>query len=191
MKKIIWLSAAVLLAVNLLHAGEEDKAKCPMHEQHMREKAAHKDASRANGHAEHGAKVDSRHDTLGMSHSASTHSFRLFDDGGAIELRAKRADDGQTVQGIRHHLKDIAGQFSKRDFSTPGFVHGYPPDGVDRMKELGAAISYRYEELPEGGRIMITTSSSEARKAIHAFLKFQIIEHRTADSGQVEENARR
>ncbi len=189
MKNIV-MSAAVLLTMSVLHAGVADKTDCPLHEKHTKQKSADS-TSRANGHAGHGSEVDRRHDTLGMSHSTSTHSFRLFDDGGAIELRANHSEDRPTVEGIRVHLRDIAGQFSKGDFSTPGFVHGYAPDGVEPMKELGEAIRYTYEELPEGGRIRIRTNSSAARDVIHAFLRFQIIEHRTADSAQVEKEARR
>jgi len=178
---------AVLVVVNPLLANPSDPQKCALHEQHMR---APEKESRANGHEEHGVGVDERHDTLGMSHEATTHSFRLFEDGGAIELRANRANDRESVLSIRRHLQEVAGEFAANDFSTPGFVHGYPPDGVKQMQALRSAITYRYEELPLGGRIRVVAARQEALKAIHAFLKFQVIEHRTADSGQVEEATR-
>lgn len=184
MKRIVWAVSVILIAFGL-HA-QSDKERCPMHEQHM--KAGKKGESRADGHAKHGAEVDSRHDTLGMSHETSTHSFRLFSHGGAIELKASSADDLETVRGIRSHLAEIVAQFEKSDFSTPAFVHGYPPDGVERMAVLGDAISYEYEDLSRGGQVRITTSSPEALEAIHEFLKFQIIEHRTADSGLIEKD---
>lgn len=189
MKNVVWC-VAVFFTLGVFDAAASGKTDCPMHEQHTKQKAA-ENTSRANGHADHGSRVDKRHDTLGMSHSTSTHSFRLFDDGGAIELRANRAEDLQTVQGIRSHLKDIAGQFAKSDFSTPGFVHGYAPDGVEQMEALAGAIRYTYEELPEGGRVLIRAESSAEQEAIHAFLQFQIIEHRTADSGEVEKDVRK
>lgn len=90
---------------------------CPMHAQHM------------------AAGVDARHDTFGMSHIATTHSFRLFDDD---------------------------------------------------LKRLSERVAYTYEELPAGGRIRITASDPQALAAAHAFLRFQVVEHRTGDSGKIE-----
>jgi hypothetical protein len=157
-----------------------------MHAQHMA--AAKAAAVRADGSAEPGRHVDSRHDTFGMSHTKSTHSFRLFDDGGAIELRASNAADEATIAAIRAHLQEITPQFSKGDFSTPRFVHGYSPDGVAQLEQLRNDITWRYQQLDGGGRIRITTRSAEALAAVHAFLAFQVIEHRTANTGKVEED---
>lgn len=151
-------------------------ASCPMHAQHMS----------ANGDHQHGAEVDARHDTLGMSHEKTHHSFRLFSDGGAIELRANAATDLATVDAIRAHMRQIANAFSKADFSTPAFVHGYPPAGVADMARLKDSLQYRYEEVPSGARVRVTATSPEALSAIHDFLRFQVVEHRTTDSGKVE-----
>lgn len=158
-----------------------DPATCPLHEQHM--KAAQ---SKANGDAHHGAEVDGRHDTFGMDHGESHHNFRLYADGGAIELRVNDPQNAELIGVIRTHLRDIAGQFAKADFSTPAFVHSYAPDGVDTMKRLGAKIGYRYEDTPGGGRIRVRTKDAEALAAVHAFMKFQVVEHRTGDKGTVE-----
>ena len=153
-------------------------SSCPMHAQH----------TAADGSAGHGAAVDGRHDTFGMSHATSTHSFRLFADGGAIELRANDAADQATVDAIRTHLRQVAEQFKNADFSTPAFVHGYRPDGVAQMERARRDIGYRYESLDRGGRIRITTKSAQALAAIHDFLRFQVTEHRTANTGEVEED---
>jgi hypothetical protein len=183
------MSAIAGLTFSLLVLASTDPtASCPMHAQHMA--AAKAEAARADGSAEHGRHVDSRHDTLGMSHDQSAHSFRLFADGGAIELRATDAADEATVNAIRGHLQEIITQFEKGDFSTPAFVHGYTPDGVAQLEQLRSAITYRYQRLDGGGRIRITTKSPEALAAIHAFLRFQVIEHRTANTGKVEEDDR-
>jgi hypothetical protein len=40
----------------------------------------------------------------------------------------------------------------------------------------------RYQETPAGARVRITTANSEARSAVHLFLKYQIREHGTGDS---------
>jgi hypothetical protein len=160
-------------------------ASCPMHAQHM---AAANADHKADHSAKHGAGVDGRHDTFGMSHSTSTHSFRLFADGGAIELRANAAADQATINAIRTHLQQVAGQFKDADFSTPAFVHGYKPAGVAQMERVRRDISYRYEPVDAGGRIRITTKSAEALAAIHDFLRFQVTEHRTANTSKIEED---
>ncbi len=180
------ITLSLTLLASSAAAGDDPMASCPMHAQHMAAaKAGH---GKADGSAEHGAGVDGRHDTFGMSHATSTHSFRLFADGGAIELRAKDAGDRATIDAIRTHLQQVAAQFKNADFSTPAFVHGTKPDGVAQMERVRGDIRYRYEPLDAGGRIRITTKSAEALAAIHDFLRFQVTEHRTANTGKVEED---
>lgn len=164
-----------------LAAGSGDQTACPMHGQHMK-------AAQADGSAAHGAEVDSRHDTFGMSHESSHHNFRQFKDGGAIELRANDPNDTALVDMIRTHLHEINASFVKSDFSTPMFVHGHAPDGVADMKRLSRRIRYRYEDVDHGGRIRITSTDPKALAAIHDFLKFQVVEHRTSDPGAIEED---
>jgi len=179
---------AVAFSLLVLTAGA-DEHPCPMHAQHMAAaKAKAAEPVHADGSAEHGRHVDGRHDTFGMSHTQSTHSFRLFADGGAIELRATNSNDEATVAAIRGHLQEIGAEFVKADFSTPQFVHGYTPDGVAQLEKLGKHISYRYERVDGGGRIRITTKNAEALAAVHAFLRFQVIEHRTANTGEIEKD---
>ena len=146
---------------------------CPMHAEHMKAKAAAVTPDAANGPA-----VDHRHDSFGFSHAESRHSFKIAKDGGAIELTG--ADDA-TVAKIRGHLREIADAFQKNDFATPAFVHDRTPAGVGAMQRLHDAIVYKYEEMPHGARVRMTTKSQEAVDAIHEFLRFQIVEHRTGD----------
>lgn len=155
-------------------------ADCPMHEQHTTA------TSKADGSSEHGAGVDHRHDTLGVAHETTHHSFRLFDDGAAIELRANVASDDTTVHAIRTHIQTIAEQFKANNFSTPMFVHDKTPDGLDAMKQLHDRIEIRYESLSDGARIRMVTRDADALAALHKFMKFQIVEHRTGDTGKVE-----
>ena len=54
------------------------------------------------------------------------------------------------------------------------------------MKQLKAAIKYRYETLERGGRVRISMHDAEALAAIHEFLRFQIKDHQTGDSVEVE-----
>ena len=89
-------------------------------------------------HAEH---------AMGFSQSASKHSFRLFSDGGAIEVRSA---DAATVKAIREHLQMIAKEFAAGDFAKPLAVHDQMPDGAATMQELRSEISYGYREIESG-----------------------------------------
>ena len=154
-------------------------ADCPMHAKHMSE-------AKAKGDAKHGAEVDSRHDTFGMPHEGVRHSFRLYSDGGVIELQSI-AGDAEVARVIRGHLREIRDSFAKGDFEKPLFVHGRMPDGTHEMAAKGEAIEYRFEELPRGGKVRMRTSDTDALDAIHRFLRFQVVEHRTGDTGKIEE----
>jgi hypothetical protein len=70
-------------------------------------------------------------------------------------------------------------------FSIPMFVHGQIPPGVPVMKEKRAEISYSFEVLPSGGKVRIKTANPDALKAIHEFLRFQIVDHQTEDISDV------
>jgi hypothetical protein len=61
------------------------------------------------------------------------------------------------------------------------FVHGEKPAGIDDMARLKSEIQYRFEETPQGGQVLIETHNPEALKAIHAFIGYQVHEHRTND----------
>jgi hypothetical protein len=118
---------------------------------------------------------------MGFSQEATKHTFRLFTDGGAIEVRAIDPGDSASLGMVRHHLHMIAASFADGDFSKPDVVHGRLPDGAATMKELRRNIEYRYSDIPSGGRIRITTKNARALKATHRFLRFQIREHKTGD----------
>lgn len=49
-------------------------------------------------------------------------------------------------------------------------------------------IRYANGQTSVGGRVRITTQDAQALDAVHAFLLFQIIEHKTGDSGIVSQN---
>ncbi len=158
--------------------------QCPDHAAHMAQHDAQHETqhdAQHDGQHDHAASVDQHHDAFGMSHEATTHHFRVLEDGGAIELTANDPNDTKSIEAIRAHLRTVAADFTKNDFAKPQFVHGTMPDGALTMKAKAQAITYRYEELPAGGRVRITTKDAAALDAVHRFLKFQITEHRTGD----------
>jgi hypothetical protein len=131
---------------------------------------------------DHHAAVDKRGDhVMGFSHEKTTHHFRLYADGGAIEVTANDAKDAESRDQIRMHLSHIAGMFAAGNFQTPMLIHDQTPPGVPTLQRLKVEISYRFEEIPKGGRVRIATKNREAISAVHEFLKFQISDHLTGD----------
>jgi hypothetical protein len=52
--------------------------------------------------------------------------------------------------------------------------------GTKVMAARRAHIRYRFEPLPRGGQLRITTTDSSARQAVHRFLAFQRDDHHAA-----------
>lgn len=139
-------------------------------------------------HAAHHAEVDKRGDkVMGFSHEKTTHHFRLYKDGGAIEVTANDAADVESRGQIRGHLPHIAQMFSAGNFRAPMLVHAQVPPGVETLKKRVGKVDYTYSEMERGGRVRITTADPEALAAVHEFLRFQIADHRTGDTTEVRE----
>jgi hypothetical protein len=137
--------------------------------------------------ADHHADVDHRGDQgMGFSHERTEHHFTLTSDGGLISASALDPADTATRDSIRAHFGHIAKAFSSGDFELPMFIHDQVPPGADTMQRLRKKISYRSENTARGARVVIRTTDPEARTAIHSFLRFQISDHRTGDSPEVQ-----
>ncbi len=137
--------------------------------------------------AQHQADVDKHGDeAMGFSHDKTTHHFRLYPDGGAIEVTVNDSKDSENTQAIRSHLMHIVTMFSNAEFSIPLFVHDQVPLGIPVMKEKRSEIAYRFEELPTGGKVRIKTANPDGLKAIHDFLRFQIEDHHTEDMSDID-----
>jgi hypothetical protein len=142
-----------------------DPANCPMHEQHMKEQ-----------------KLDQRGDAhMGFDHTHTTHHFLITATGGTIQVEANDVADSASRDQIRHHLAEIAGKFTAGDFAMPQAIHNRVLPGVPEIIEHKDAISWRYEEMERGGRVVITTADPKALDAVREFLQAQIEDHRTGD----------
>lgn len=136
--------------------------------------------------SEHHQQVVRRGDeVMGFSHLKTTHHFRLFQDGGEIEVLANDPHDTATRDQIRMHLKHIAKMFAAGNFEAPMLIHATTPPGVPTMKKLRANIVYRFQPTARGGRVEISTRNPSAVRAVHEFLRFQIADHQTGDSTKV------
>ncbi len=168
---------ALTLAVQAQSATQpqnDDPMKdCPMHEQHTGKQHDHDMVRRGN-------------QGMGFAQDKTTHHFLLRKDGGAIQVTANSADDKGSIDNVRMHLEHIRQAFQSGDFNIPMFVHDQTPPGVPVMVKLKDQIHYTYEEVPQGGRVVISSKNADAVAAVQEFLRFQITEHKTGDALEVK-----
>jgi hypothetical protein len=126
---------------------------------------------------------------MGFDQERTVHHFLLYEDGGAIDVAVKQASDHANLHAVRQHLQQIAGLFKAGDFGKPALTHAQQVPGTADMTRLKDRLTYQYEETPGGGRVRIVTRDTEALAAVYAFLHFQIEDHRTGDSGVVQQSA--
>ena len=119
---------------------------------------------------------------MGFDRERTVHHFLLFNDGGAIDISVKDLSDTKNRDAIRSHLPHIAMMFGQGNFEAPMLVHDTKNvPGIRTMAARKETIAYRYVETENGGRVNIVTTDREALAAVHAFLKYQIAEHKTGD----------
>jgi hypothetical protein len=123
---------------------------------------------------------------MGFDQNATTHHFRLTPSGGSIEVTVNNDKDAAAIRAVRTHLRLIAAEFARGTFDKPFQTHGEVPPGVAEMQASKDSIAYRYDDLPQGGAVKIATADARAREAVHAFLRYQIKEHRTGDPVDVK-----
>jgi hypothetical protein len=121
-------------------------------------------------------------EAMGFDQEKTAHHFLLYEDGGAIDISVKDPADATNRDAIRAHLPHIAMMFGAGQFELPHFIHatGEVP-GTTTLTRLKDRIRYEYRESPTGGRLEVVTTDPEALEALHAFLRFQIADHKTGD----------
>ena len=139
-------------------------------------------------HEEHLAQIQKDDDlkkrgaaAMGFDQDKTTHHFRLYRNGGAIEVTANDLADETSGRRIREHLASIAQDFAAGNFGKPLATHGELPPGVRTLQQRRSALTFAYEELPGGGRVRITAADAKTAAAVHEFLRDQIREHATGD----------
>jgi len=130
---------------------------------------------------QHAQTQDRANQGMGFDQDKTTHHFLLQKAGGTIEVTAKNADDKASTDEIRMHLRHIATAFAAGDFNLPMFIHDTVPPGVQVLNARREQMTFRYEDVDKGGKVVVQTVDPAARDALHDFLRFQIREHRTGD----------
>lgn len=122
---------------------------------------------------------------MGFDQKKTTHHFRLYEDGGAIDVSVNDLKDATNRDAIRAHLPHIAQMFGGGNFDAPMEVHAQHVPGTEELAKLKDRVSYTYVETPGGGRVDIVTKDKDALAAVHKFLTFQISDHKTGDATRV------
>jgi hypothetical protein len=122
--------------------------------------------------AEHGAGV------MPFDLKATTHIFTKIKMGGIQQVVVKNPADATQIALIRKHLKKIAAQFSRGDFSDPSRIHGTEMPG---LAELNAAqpgeIKIQYRKLNMGAEIIYTAKNPKLVEALHKWFDAQLADH--------------
>lgn len=172
-------TAAVSIWSTIAVSGQQMAEHCPWHAQNMK---AHAPAA-SGSHADMLARGEH---AMGFNQVTTSHHFRLWRTGGAIEVHVNGAQPADLKAAVAGHLRSIAVQFSQGDFSIPRQVHGETPAGAEALKGVAGAVTYAFEPGDLGGRILLVGKNEKAVAAIHEFLRYQIREHRTGDRLTIE-----
>lgn len=124
-------------------------------------------------------------DVMGFDQEKTTHHFRLYEDGGTIDVSVNDAADTKNRDAIRSHLPHIAMMFGMGNFEAPMLVHQRDVPGTKELAALKDKVRYTYVETPKGGRVDIVTTDKSALDAVYTFLRFQIADHKTQDDGKI------
>ena len=123
---------------------------------------------------------------MGFDQDKTTHHFYLYEDGGAIDVSVKDKADKTNLDAIRSHLPHIAMMFGQGNFDAPMMVHDTKDvPGIKDLAKFKDKVKYTYVETPAGGRVDVVTTDKAALAAVHAFLTFQIEDHKTGDTTAV------
>ena len=162
---------ALVILLGAASANAQHSAMPPgmSHEEHLRQLQKDEQLKQRGGLA------------MGFDQDKTVHHFLLRQTGGAIEVSAKDPLDTESISQVRSHFRDIAGAFGKGLFDQPVATHGEMPPGAELMAANKARIAYRYEERANGAAVVIETADPATLKAIHDFLRYQIVEHKTGD----------
>ncbi|HWC77581.1 MAG TPA: hypothetical protein VG778_08965 [Blastocatellia bacterium] len=183
---VLVLASVAVLGMAVIASGRQPMLTSLQYQHSAVEEQKH-EAGHASQQDSHHTGVNQRGDrVMGFEHTRTTHHFRLNAHGGVIDVSVNDPNDSASREQIRTHLKHIAQKFAQGDFTAPMLIHAQTPPGVSEMKRLKADIKYEFESTERGALVRITTTSAKAIEAVHEFLLFQIKDHQTGDSGEIE-----
>jgi hypothetical protein len=135
------------------------------------------------GNPENASDVQQRMQQLvPFSLNKTLETFTKTVHGGIQHLVAKSADDTKQIQLIQAHMKKIAEEFSKGDFSLTEQIHGYETPGLKMLKTAKTDdIRFEYKALPNGAQIHYSTEYPQYVQALHQWFDAQKNAHGSAE----------
>ncbi|MDE2003061.1 MAG: Spy/CpxP family protein refolding chaperone [Betaproteobacteria bacterium] len=110
--------------------------------------------------------------------NATTHIFTKTDDGGVQEVVAKNPKDSEQIRLIRAHLRQIARELRKGDFSAPTQIHGMSMPGLAELKRAKSGeVDIRYRDVDNGGELRYSTHNASLVAALHQWFDAQLADH--------------
>jgi hypothetical protein len=117
-------------------------------------------------------------DVVPFDMNATTHVFSKTPTGGVQRVVLKTPGDAGQTALIRGHLKDLADEFARGDFSAPASVHGADMPGLSALQSAApGALQVRYRELPSGAEIRFSSGDPKLVAAVHAWFDAQLADH--------------
>ena len=170
------LTLALMATIAFFGWQQIDPEICPKHQTQA------KPPDPRDSHPGHAEMVARGNQAMGFDQARASHHFILANDGGIIEIHVNERNDDDTRRRIAAHLEQIPRDFKAGKFASPVAIHGVSdPPGTREMTKLRDHIDYRFESSRYGARVVITARHADALAAVHAFLRYQITEHRTGD----------
>ena len=108
---------------------------------------------------------------------ATTHVYEKTGNGGVQRVVADDPGDAANVAAIRGHLREEADAFGRGEFSDPAEIHGEEMPGLAELERGAGRVEVRYEELPDGARIVLTSEDPELVGAVHEWFDAQLSDH--------------
>lgn len=121
--------------------------------------------------AERGAQV------MPFDLNLTTHQFTTTPDGGVQAVVANNRSDTKQIQLIRDHLQKEAEKFAAGDFSDPATIHGEDMPGLAQLQAGSDRINVKYELLPNGARLIYSTTDPALVAALHKWFEAQRSDH--------------
>lgn len=110
--------------------------------------------------------------------SATTHVFTKSGNGGVQRVIAKSDTDDAQIRMVRDHLRTIAAQFTRGDYSGPTRIHGARMPGLAQLQAAPPGrVAMEYRDVPAGAEITYATADPALVGALHRWFDAQLADH--------------
>jgi hypothetical protein len=105
------------------------------------------------------------------------HVFNKTANGGVQTVTVLDPADDDQVPLIRSHLREEAKRFARGDFGDPASIHGDDMPGLGELAAAGPALTIAYGDLPDGARMVYSSTDPDIVDALHRWFDAQVADH--------------